>query len=272
MESFKAGLYTFLEGTGINIMTGILVLFAGLAIIKLVSRISRVYLQRTSIESTTMSFIVSIINFILYLTLSFIVISLIFPNASTEMIAILGTATIAIGLALQGSLSNFASGIIIIFTKPFKEGDWVEIADKSGVVKKIGLLQTELLTASNQKLILGNSKVINNDITNYSTKPTRRFDMDFSVAYGSDIDLVKKLLTEIATKDMKILQVPKPYIKLAEQGESALIFKFRVWVNVENYWDLKFDLPEIVYRAFCENKIVVPYKTLTLEMSKGEDK
>lgn len=272
MEGFTKWLQNFFQGTGINLLTALVVLFAGLTIVKLISRISRVYLQRTSIESTTSSFIVSIINFILYLTLAFIVISLVFPDASTEMIAILGTATLAIGLALQGSLSNFASGIIIIFTKPFKEGDWVDIGDKSGEVKKIGLLQTELQTLGNQRLILGNSKVIGSDIINYSSKPTRLLDLDFKVPYGSDIDKVKEILYDIAKNDMRILQIPKPAVMLIEHGEYALIYRFRVWVNSENFSSTKYDVLEQVYKAFMANDINIPYKTVTVEKNiKGDN-
>ncbi|HKL74377.1 MAG TPA: mechanosensitive ion channel domain-containing protein [Clostridia bacterium] len=273
MEEVWLWLRSFFESTGINIVTALVVLFAGLTIAKLISRTSRVYLQKTPMESTTISFVISIINFVLYLVITFSCISIVFPDASTELIAILGTAAIAIGLALQGSLSNFASGIIIIFTKPFKEGDYVDIGTlASGTVKSIGLLHTEVLSIDNQKVILGNSNVINSTITNYNAKLTRQLNFTINVSYGSDIDEVKKILFDIANNHEKILKVPKPLIRLLELGESALVFRFRAWVNTSEYWGVYYDIQETVYKTFQEKGIVIPYKKINVSLTDKEDK
>jgi len=271
MEEIKLWLNNFFASTGINIVTALVVLFAGLTLAKLISRISRVYLQKAPIESTTISFIISIINFVLYLVIVFTCISIIFPDASTELIAILGTAAIAIGLALQGSLANFASGIIIILTKPFKEGDFVDIGTTSGTVKSIGLMHTEILSLDNKKIVIGNSNVMNSTITNYDAKPTRMLDLKFNVKYGSDIDEVKKVLQEIAKKNKKILKTPEPLVRLMEQGESALVIRFRAWVNTSEYFDVYYDLMETVYKTFQEKGIVIPYKTIDVVVKNKED-
>ncbi|NLL56503.1 MAG: mechanosensitive ion channel family protein [Clostridiales bacterium] len=261
MEEVRAWLNSFLENTGLNIVTALVALFAGLTIAKLISRISRVYLQKTPMESTTISFVISIINFTLYLVIVFACISIIFPKASTQLIAILGTAALAIGLALQGSLSNFASGIIIIFTKPFKEGDYVEIGSHaSGIIKSIGLLHTEILSINNQKIVIGNSNVMNSTITNYSAKMTRRLDFTFGVGYGADIDKVKEILIDIAKNHPKVLEVPEPLVRLLEHGENALIVRFRAWTKSSDYWDTYYDIQESVYKAFQDKGVLVPFK------------
>jgi small conductance mechanosensitive channel len=264
MESFNTWIMNFLEGTGFNIVEALLILFVGLTLTKLITRISRVYLQKTPMENTTITFIISIINFVLYLVIIFVCVSIIFPDASTEMIAIFGTAAIAIGLALQGSLSNFANGIIIIFTKPFKEGDYVDIGENSGTVKSIGLLHTEILSFHNQKVVIGNSNVVDSTITNYNSKPTRLLDLKFNVSYGTKIDFVKEVLTDIANKDERILKTPQPFIRLYEQGESSLVFVFRVWVNTSDFWNVNYDILETVYTTFQEKGITIPFKTLTV--------
>jgi small conductance mechanosensitive channel len=263
MEEIQSWLNSFFESTGINIVTALVVLFAGLTIAKLISRISRVYLQKTPMQSTTISFIISIINFILYLVIVFSCISIVFPKASTQLIAILGASALAVGLALQGSLANFASGIIIIFTKPFKEGDYVEVGSlAAGTVKSIGLLHTEILSINNQKIILSNSNVTNNTITNYNAKMTRQLDFIFNVGYGADIEEVKKLLVDIANNHEKVLKVPTPLVRLLEHGENSLKVRFRAWTNTSEYWSVYYDIQETVYKTFQEKGILVPYKKI----------
>jgi small conductance mechanosensitive channel len=265
MEEIQSWLYSFFESTGINIVTALVVLFAGLTVTKLISRISRVYLQKTPMQSTTISFVISIINFVLYLVVVFSCVSIIFPKASTQLIAILGASALAIGLALQGSLANFASGIIIIFTKPFKEGDYVEVGTlASGTIKSIGLLHTEILSINNQKIILGNSNVMNSTITNYSAKMTRQLNFTFNVGYGVDIEEVKKLLLDIAKDHEKILEVPEPLVRLLEHGENALVVRFRAWTNTSDYWSTYYDIQETVYKTFQEKGILVPYKKVKI--------
>lgn len=263
MEEIRTWLNSFFASTGINIVTALVVLFAGLTIVKLISRISRVYLQKTPMQSTTISFVISIINFVLYLVVVFSCISIIFPKASTQLIAILGASALAIGLALQGSLANFASGIIIIFTKPFREGDYVEIGTlASGTVKSIGLLHTEILSVNNQKIILSNSNVTNNTITNYSAKLTRMLNFTFNVGYGADIEEVKKILVDIAKNHEKVLEVPEPLVRLLEHGENSLVIRFRAWANTADYWGVYYDIQETVYKTFQEKGILVPYKKI----------
>ncbi len=259
MQAFLDNIMNFLQTTGLNILFAVVVLFLGLLIIKTVSRVSKSSLQRTAVEGATASFIVSIINFALKLVLLFLVISILFPNASTGLIAVLGTAGLAIGLALQGSLSNFANGIIIIFTKPFKEGDYVEIGSIAGSIRSIGILTTELLTPDNKKIVLNNTKVISSEITNYSARPTRRLDLHFTVAYGSDMKKVFELLKNAANEHAEILKTPAPAVRIMSHEKNTVKFLFRVWVPNSKYWDVNFDIIERMYFDFEKNGIKPAY-------------
>ncbi|HHU43522.1 MAG: mechanosensitive ion channel [Bacillota bacterium] len=266
MNAFLDKITEFLETTGLNILSAIVILVLGLLIIKTVTRISKSSLQRTAVEGATASFIVSIINLALKLVLIFVVVAILFPKASAGLIAALGTAGLAIGLALQGSLSNFANGIIIIFTKPFKEGDYVDIGGTAGTIRSINILTTELLTVDNKKVVLNNTKVVSSDIINYSARPTRRLDLKVYAAYGSDMKKVKEILTNIAQNHEKVLKTPAPLIRMSEHADDGAGFNFRVWVPNKEYWGVYYDMIEQIYFAFEENNIEIPLRRMNLYM------
>ena len=272
MEEFSNKVYEFFSGTGLNILWALIILFLGLVLIKIVSRISRNSLRKSAIERTTTSFIMAIIHFALYAILIYLVLATLMPGLSALIIAVLGSAAVTVGLALKDSLADFAAGIMIIFNKPFKEGDFVSIDGVEGTVKAIHLLFTELNSIDNKKIMLNNGKVRSTVVVNYSARPTRRVDLEFSVAYGSDIDQVKSILTDIATSHPQILKVPEPLIRLYQHGSSGLIFRFRVWVNNADYWTVYYDLNELVYKRFSEEGIVIPYTNVTVHVEKeGRD-
>jgi small conductance mechanosensitive channel len=272
MQEFGESLKVFLSGTGLRIIIAFTALFFGLLVIKIVTRISKNSLHKTAIERTTVSFIISIIHFSLYILLAYIVADILFPDMSAGLIAALGSAALAIGLALKDSLSNFASGVIIIFTKPFREGDYVGIGDTAeGTVVSIGLLSTSLLTIDNKKIIISNSSIISQTVTNYSERPTRRIDFKVYVSYGSDIEKVKKTLLALADSHPLALKEPAPLARLMEQGDSALIFTFRVWVKSSDYWTLYYDLNESMLAALEKAGINVPYNQLTVHIANGKE-
>lgn len=270
MESFKNWLNEFLSGTGKNILTAAVLLFVGLFAIKIISRFCKNSLQKTSIARTTVSFVISIIHFVLYAVLVYACVMSIFPEINAGVIAVLGSATIAVGLALKDSLSDFASGIMIIFNKPFKEGDYISVNGCEGNIRSIHLLYTEIYTTDNKKIIINNSKVSGNSIVNYSARPTRRVDLQFSVAYGSDIDKVKSVLNDVAKSHPLVLETPAPLIRLYNHGDSALVFNFRVWVNNSDYWTVYYDMNERVYERFNENGIEIPFNRLTVDIKKED--
>lgn len=271
MKNFIAWLNQFLAGTGKNILTASVCLCVGLFIVRIVGRLSKNSLQKTNLARTTVSFVVSVIKFILYVLTFYFTIVILFPDLNAGVVAILGSSALAIGLALKDSLSDFASGIMIIFNKPFQEGDYVEMNGCEGTIRSIHLLYTELYTPDNKKIIINNSRVNSNSITNYSARPTRRVDLTFSVAYGSDINKVKALLSDIAKKHPLVLDTPEPLIRLYQHGSSALIFRFRVWVNTADYWTVYYDINEQVYECFTSAGIEIPYQHISLNIKK-EDK
>ena len=272
MEKFVNWLNDFLAGTGLNLLTAIVVLVIGLFIIKLVGRISKNSLEKTSMERTTVSFVVSIVNFALYAVLFYFVLVTAFPNLGAGIIAILGSAALAVGLALKDSLSDFASGIMIIFNKPFKEGDFISVDGVEGTIKAIHLLHTVIYTVDNKKVVINNSRVNSNKVINFSARPTRRVDLNFTVAYGSDLDAVKKAIFAVVDQHTKVLKTPEPLIRLGEYGQSGLVFRCRVWVNNADYWQVYFDLNERVYEKFNETGIVIPFETVTVHIADKEVK
>lgn len=271
MEEFKIWITGFLAGTGKSILIASVILTAGFLAVKIAARSARVALQRTPIERTTVSFIVSIINFSLYAVVIYFAAEALVPDVSAGLIAVLGSAALAVGLALKDSVGDFAGGVMIIFNKPFKEGDYIEVDGCEGTIRSIHLLYTVVYTSDNKKIVINNSRVASNRIINYSARPTRRVDLEFSAGYGSDIEKVKKVLADIAAENPLILDNPQPLIRLYRHGESALIFRFRVWVDNENYWTVWYDVNEKVYEKFKEEGIEIPFRNVTLHIDKPED-
>lgn len=178
---------------------------------------------------------------------------------TTSFVAIVGAAGLAIGLALQGSLSNFAAGVLILIFKPYKIGDYVCAGGGEGIVKEVGIFTTTVLTLDNRTQIIPNSAAMGGMIENYSKEGTRRLDLVAGVSYGDDIKKVKDILQGILDDEPRILAEPKPTIGLMEMGDSSVNFAFRPWVKVEDYWDLFFDLQERIKIRFDEENVSIPF-------------
>jgi small conductance mechanosensitive channel len=186
----------------------------------------------------------------------------------TNVAAIVASCGLAVGLALQGSLSNFAGGVMLLLFHPFRIGDYIEANGKEGTVKSISLMSTMLTTGDNRDIIVPNGTMIGSIITNYSTEATRRVDLDFAVAYGTDEEKVKKVLLLMAEKHELALKDPAPFARLTKQADSALIFTLRVWCKKEDYWTVRLDLLEQVNAAFQKVDIVVPFNQLDVHLDK----
>jgi small conductance mechanosensitive channel len=169
-------------------------------------------------------------------------------------------------LALQGSLSNFASGFLIILFRPFKVGDYVEAGGVSGVISKISIFTTDLNTVDNKKIIVPNSKIMDGTITNYSAEETRRVDFSFGVGYGSDIKKVNEIIAGVIEKHELILKDPAPFVRLGKLNDSSLDFTVRVWAKTGDYWAVYFDLTEQVKTEFDKNKINIPYPQMDVHL------
>ena len=188
------------------------------------------------------------------------------PMAS--VIAAVASAGVAIGLALQGALSNLAGGIMILLFRPFRLNDYVEAGDYSGTVIDVGIFYTVLKTPDNKVVTIPNGTIMSESVVNYSIMDTRRVELVFSVAYGSDIEQVKRVLLDVADKHELVLKDPEPFARMAEHGDSSMDFKLRVWVKSENYWTVHFDLLETVEGRLAEEGIEIPYNQLDVHISK----
>jgi small conductance mechanosensitive channel len=178
---------------------------------------------------------------------------------TTSFIAILGAAGLAIGLALQGSLANFAAGVLMIVFRPFKQGDFIEAAGVSGVIEEVHIFNTVMRTGDNKTIIIPNGGIMNGNIVNYSTKPTRRLDLVIGIGYDDDIKKAKAVLDELLQNEERILKDPAPTIGLIELADSSVNFAVRPWVKSADYWGVHFDLLEAIKLRFDEDGISIPY-------------
>ena len=178
---------------------------------------------------------------------------------TTSFIAVLGAAGLAVGLALQGSLANFAAGVLMIIFRPFKAGDFVEAAGTAGVVEGIQLFTTTLRTPDNKTIIIPNAQVTNGTITNYSARDTRRLDLVFGVSYADDLDQVKRVIREVLAEEQRLLDEPEPLIGLLSLGDSSVDFAVRPWVRSSDYWPVFFDLQEAMKKRFDKEGISIPF-------------
>ncbi len=180
----------------------------------------------------------------------------------TSFVALIGSIGLAIGLSLQGSLSNFAGGVLILLFKPFKVGDFIEVKSMSGTVKDISIFYTILSTPDNKKVVVPNSEASNSSLINYSTHPTRRIELKLSCHYNNDIELVKEVLFNLISQHELVLKDPVPVVYLAEYGNSSINFIVRGWVKSQDFWNAYYDLMFKVKGEFDKNGIVIPYPQL----------
>lgn len=190
---------------------------------------------------------------------------------TASLVAIMGAAGLAVGLALQGSLSNFASGVLILIFKPFKIGDFVELAGTAGTVVNIQIFTTELSTPDNKQIIVPNSSAASGIITNVSTHPTRRVDMVFGIGYGDDIDKARDIILDILNSDDRVLKDPAPQVAVSELADSSVNFVTRPWVNAADYWGVMFDTTETVKKRFDAEGISIPFPQQDVHMHQVAD-
>jgi small conductance mechanosensitive channel len=187
-----------------------------------------------------------------------------FGIQTASLVAVIGAAGLAIGLALQGTLANLAAGVMLVIFRPFKIGDYVEVSGVSGTVKAVNLFTTELATPDNVQIILPNGQVFGAAIKNYSFHDTRRVDLVFGVGYSSDLKKAETLLHKLIAEDTRILDAPAPFVKVTNLGDSAVDFTVRVWVDAADYWDVRFDLTRGTKDAFDKGGIEIPFPTQTV--------
>ncbi len=211
-----------------------------------------------NVEDTLQAFLSSLVSMALKAVLLISVISMIGVKM-TSFVALLGAAGLAVGLALQGSLSNFAGGSLLMLFKPIKVGDYIEANGYAGVVKEIQIFNTILNTPDNKTIIIPNGDLSNGNIVNYSTEPNRRVDFTFGIGYNDDIKKAREIIKGLIEKDDRIQKDPEPQILLAELADSSVNFAVRVWGTGTDYWGIYFDMMENVKLAFDDNGISIPF-------------
>jgi len=252
---------------GIKLIAAVAILIIGRIVVKSIKKLIVKLMNKRNVDPTLTSFASSLTYSALYIFVILAALSQV-GIQTTSFMAIIGAAGLAIGLALQGSLSNFASGFLIIMFRPFKLGDYVEAGGVSGSISKISLFTTEINSIDNKRIIVPNSQIMNGTITNYTAEKTRRVDLVFGVSYESDIRQVKEILTGIIEKHKLILKDPEPFVRLGEMADSSLNFKVRVWTKTEDYWTVYFDLTESAKEEFDKHKISIPFPQMDVHMVK----
>lgn len=243
---------------GINIVLALLILIIGTWIARMITKSLTKLMNVRNVDATLVKFSSGLVKAVLYI---FVIIAAIDKAGieSTSFVAILGAAGLAVGFALQGSLSNFAAGVMLIIFKPIKVGDFVEAAGVMGIIEEVGIFVTTLKTGDNKTIYVPNSQMSGGVITNYSVKDTRRVDMEFGIGYSDDIDKARSVILEILSNDTRVLQDPKPVVVVGTLADSSVNFKVRPWVNAADYWGVYFDTTENIKKKFDENNISIPF-------------
>ena len=256
---------------GLKIIAALIILIVGYWISRIVKKILTKILRKRNIEGVIVSFVSSLAYIAL---MTFVIIAAISELGiqTVSFVAVLGAVGLAIGLALQGSLSNFASGFLLIIFRPFKEGDYIEAAGTAGTVEEIRIFTTSLATPDNKKVIIPNSKLTDDNIINYTAKKTRRFQLIVGVSYSADLDKTRSALQSVIDRNDQILKDPPSMIAVKELAESSVNFVVRVWAKSEDYGDIYFGLAEAVKKQLDSEGISIPFpqRDLHIYEHKGE--
>lgn len=251
-----------------KILVALLLLWAGLKLIKLFNRFLNRIFKRHEVDKSLQQFLYSLIDAILKVLL-FLTVMGVAGIKTTSFVAIIGAAGLAVGMALQGTLQNFAGGVMILLLKPFKVGDYVEQDRYAGFVEKIQIFCTSLRTYDNRIIIVPNTELATKSLVNHFNQPSRRIAISVGVAYGESVEEVRKVLLEVANNHPFVLKEPqKPLANVENLGDSAVEFSLYVWCLPENYWKVYYDLNQQVYEAFLKANIKIPFNQLEVHLDK----
>lgn len=260
-EKFNDVVITF----GPRLIGAIITLIIGWWIIKVIQRSVRKGFEKKEMEPSLRGFLNSMIGILLKTLLLISVVGMIGVQM-TSFIAILGAAGLAVGMALSGTLQNFAGGVIILLFKPFKVGDYIEAQGHSGSVNEIQIFNTILKTPDNKTIIIPNGGLSTGSMINYSTEPQRRVDFVFGIGYGDDVDKAKAVIQRIIDEDDRILKDPESFVAVTELADSSVNLVVRVWAEASNYWGIYFDMHEKVYKTFDKEGLNIPFPQMDLHV------
>ncbi len=253
-----SGLQGYLVEYGLKLMSAILILVIGLWLVKMVMKVFNKSLIKKEVDPTLVKFFTTLTRVAL---IAFVIIAAISKVGveTTSFVALIGAAGLAVGLALQGSLSNFASGIMLIIFRPIKVDDFIEGGGIIGFVEEIGIFVTVIRTVDNRIGYVPNSKLTSDNIVNFTSRGTRRVDLVFGIGYGENIDKAKEAVHDVLSKNTKILKDPKPDVLVKELADSSVNLAVRPWCKSNNYWEVYFEVTESVKKKFDELKIQIPF-------------
>lgn len=254
----------WLTSMTLNVLAAIAIVIVTFLAAKYIrNRIGKVGLKYEDLDDTLFLFLGKIAYFLILIFGGIVVLGR-FGVQTTSIVALLGAAGLAIGLALQGTLSNFAAGVMLIVFRPFKVGNYISVAGESGTVAVISIFTTELTTPDNIQIIVPNGQIWGSAITNYSAHEKRRVDFLFGVSYATDLKKAEKVLSDIISKDTRIDSEPEPFIKMGNLNDSSVDFTIRVWCDASDYWAIKFDTTRKVKEEFDKHGIDIPFPTTTV--------
>lgn len=268
-EQMSQVMDTYIIPWGINIVMAIVIYIIGKMIVGVLVNVLGKIMTRSKYDDMLIDFVKAIARAVLML---FVIIASLDQLGvdTTSLAAILAAAGLAIGLSLQGSLQNFAAGVMLLVFKPFKAGDFIDAGGATGVVKSISIFTTVMTTGDNKEIIVPNGSIYGGNITNFSAKDTRRVDMVVGIGYDSDLKKAKEILNEMVAADERILKDPAPTVAVAELADSSVNFVVRPWVASGDYWGVKFDFNEAVKLRFDAEGISIPFPQMDVHVHKND--
>ena len=272
IDRFQRYIDEYLPGVaafGLRVLMALVVFFVGTRLIKLLRRIVRRSMERAGADMGVIQFIDSLLKAFLYFVLVMLIASG-FGVDTTSVVALVGSAGLAAGLALQGSLANFAGGVLLLMVKPFKVGDYIIQGDLEGTVSEIQMIYTYLLTPDNRKVVIPNGKLADNSLINVTAQEKRRLDIDVGISYTADLKRAKEVAVKLLEQEERILKDEERQA-VSELADSAVVLKLRFWVTPEDYWSTKWDMTEAVKLAFDENGIEIPFNQVDVHIRAESD-
>jgi len=273
MDNFLKALQSFWKdfysNIGLSIAQSLAILVLGVIVVKIVrSIVKRAAIRSHKLDSSAISFIVSLVSVLLY---TFLIVSVIISLglSAASVISAVSAVLLAIGLALQDTLASLANGIIIIFTKPFKRGDYIEVNGAEGYVKEIRLFNTTLVSYQNVSMIVPNSSILNTSLKNYTAMPLRRVDVQVPIPYDADLDVVISVFDECIKADERIVNSPAPSYGITDYSSYAMVYLIKVWTVTDNYWDVMFAMRERLIRYLGKKGITIPVNRVDVRLKDG---
>ena len=253
-----------------KLAVALVIFFVGKWIIGKIRKLADKIMSRRQMDIALKGFLKNLLDIFLFVLLVMLIINVV-GTQTVSLAALIASAGLAVGLAVKDNLANFAGGVMLLFNKPFKGGDYIEAQNLAGTVQSIGILYTTLTTADNKTIYIPNGPLSTGNIINYNTQTTRRVEITASIEYGTDVDIVKKMLLDIANRHPLVLKDPEPFARMTKMNEDSIDFSLRAWVNLNDYWNVTHDLNEEVYKEINARGLVIPFRQMTVHLANSTE-